>query len=386
MADLVEEIRRKKHVGIIIHNNAGLFSNGIIQNAYYIYQCLENIGYKCKFLCFEKDPVPFGYKDLPLTQISTSPLEFDPSEFHTIITVTRGLSALEYQMFKKENVNVISFVCGNQYMYHLEEFIKGPTHPGSSTYIGKSAVCDEVWLIPSFAYSLEYVSLIRGKPTFLVPHLWSPQVISESVAKLKKTEEDLYYKITNHCNKKIDILILEPNTALLKTAWLPLVASEKLHLTDSEIIANVYVFNFPAHNNAYKMTDNLTVQKKIRYFKRLQMPNIMTHFNEQKTFPIIVSHQILNSLNYLYYEALYYGWPLVHNSPDLEGCGYYYPENNISACVSAIMDAYNNHNKNYELYVEKTHKYLKRVDPLDETVGKIWNGYITEGISKNLAT
>lgn len=385
MASLtLSTLRKTKFVGIIIHDKASLFSNGITQNAYFLYQCLEAIGLKCKFLCFEPNPGKFEYGDLPLTQINTNPLEFDASEFHTIITVTRGLFSSEYEMFKKEKVHIISFVCGNQIMHHIEDFVRGPYNSNNSTYVGKGAVCDEIWLIPSLADSLEYVTLIRGKPTFLVPHLWSPKFIAEfTKLKFNKTESELFYKYVNHTGKKIDILILEPNIYVLKTAWIPIVASEKIHINNKELLENVYVFNFPKHENSYKMTDNLEIKSKLRFFKRLTMPEILTHFNEKKTFPIIVSHQIFNSLNYLYYEALYYGWPLVHNSPELDGCGYYYPGNNLSACADAIIDAYKNHNKNYTLYLEKAHKYLKRVDPFDEDVGKIWNGYIDEGISKS---
>ena len=30
-----------KKIGLVIHSGAHLFSNGIVQNAYFIYQCLE---------------------------------------------------------------------------------------------------------------------------------------------------------------------------------------------------------------------------------------------------------------------------------------------------------------------------------------------------------
>lgn len=382
----IDEIKRSKYVGIVIHDKAALFSNGITQNAYFIYQCLENIGYKCQFLCNEANPSKFEYNDLPLKQISKNPLEFDPDEYHTIITVTRGVSPDEYAMFKKAKVHVVAFTCGNTLMHHLEDFVRGPLKPGITTYIGKGAMCDEIWVIPSYEHSLEYISIIRGKPAFIVPHLWSPQIMIENTVKMyKQPESALLYNYANHFGKKIDILILEPNVALFKTSWLPLVASEKLHLMDEDIIENVYGFNFPVHNNSYTMTDNLKVCKKIRYFKRLPITDIFLHFNRKNTFPVIVSHHMLNGLNYLYYEALYYGWPLVHNSVELEDCGYYYPENNISACAEAIMKAYTMHNKTFETYLEKSRKYLKRVDPLDADMGKIWNGFLSAGISKSIA-
>jgi hypothetical protein len=336
------------------------------------------------FLCPDPDPSDFDFKSIPLKQISTDRTKFDPSLFHTIMTVTRGLTQSEYEMFKKEKVNVVAFTCGNAIMHHLEDFVRGPAIPGTSSYIGRKTPCDEIWTIPSYAHSLEYISLIRGRPAFVVPHLWSSEIISESVEKkFKKPKSFLSFDPFKHFGKKIDIIILEPNIALFKTAWLPIVASEKLNIEHEDILGEVYVFNFPKHSLSTEMTQNLSVSKKMRYFSRLSIPEILIHFNNKNTFPIIVSHQVLNSLNYLYYEALFYGWPLVHNSPDLDGCGYYYPENNLGACVEAILKAYNNHNKTLELYIEKSHNYLKRVDPLDKEMGKIWNGFVTAGIAKN---
>jgi hypothetical protein len=91
-------------------------------------------------------------------------------------------------------------------------------------------------------------------------------------------------------------------------------------------------------------------------------------------------------LNYLYYEALYYGWPLVHNSPDLDGCGYYYPENNIGACAEAIKKAYTFHNRTSKEYLEKGRAYLKRVDPFDAEMLRTWDGMISTGVANSLAS
>jgi hypothetical protein len=274
---------------------------------------------------------------------------------------------------------VVAFTCGNSIMLHMEEFVRGPLHSGQTTYIGKSAMCDEVWVIPSYKHCLDYISLVRGKPAFIIPHLWSPRFVIES------TTKDLFYNYAIHSGSKIDIIIMEPNTALFKNSWIPILACEKLNQIDESIIENIYVFCFPEHSNSSKMLENLTIASKVRKFKRLALPDILSHFNTKSTFPIILSHQILNSLNYLYYEAIYFGWPLVHNSLDLDGCGYYYPENDISTCASVILDVYHRHNKEVEQYKNNANKYLKRVNPHDEDMGKIWDGAISVGISKCLA-
>ena len=72
----------------------------------------------------------------------------------------------------------------------------------------------------------------------------------------------------------------------------------------------------------------------------------------------------------MYYEVLYFGYTLVHNSLDLGRCGYYYPEHNLKQCCEQIMYAYKNHNKHLDKYIEKSRNYLKRVDPYNPDVCK----------------
>lgn len=371
----IEKIRKEKLVGIVIHNKANLFSNGITQNAYFIYQCLENAGFKCQFLCHEPDPAKFGYKDLTVRQISLNPLEFDTAEYHTIITVTRGMLESHYKMFKEHKVRVVSFICGNSLMQHMEDFVRGPTIPGVSTGIGLSENSDELWVIPSLAHSIEYFKITKGcSIANIVPHLWSHQFLADTCVKYdKKKESDLIYNPAIHTNKKLTILILEPNLALVKNAWIPIIACEKLNKMYPDLIENVFVFNFPSHDSSYSMVSHLSLGSKLRKFKRLSMSEIMLHFNSESSFPVFLSHQILNPLNYLYYEVLYYGWPLVHNSDMLEGCGYFYPEIDIAKCAEAIMRSYNTHNYSPKTYIEKAHAYLNRIDPLDEENKKTWS-------------
>ncbi len=386
MLSRIEAIKKEKKVGIVIHNKANLFSNGITQNAYFIYQCLENAGTRCQFLCHDTEPAKFGYKDLTVKTISANPLEFDPSEYHTIITVTRGLNDEIYKKCKESKVRMISFNCGNSLMQHMEDFVKGPSAPGVSNGIGEKAFADEMWLIPSLAHSIDYYKVTRCIETIhIVPHLWSHTFIGETCLQYdKKPESELFYNFASHTNRKLNILILEPNFALVKNAWIPIIACEKLNRMYPDLIENVFVFNYPSHDLSYAMTDHLSLGKKLRKFKRLAMSEVMLHFNSQKAFPVILSYQMYTSLNYLYYEALYYGWPLVHNSTDLEDCGYYYPEIDISKCTDAIMKAYTTHNHNANLYIEKAQKYLERVDPLNDSNKKIWTQLIDVSIASSL--
>jgi len=67
----------------------------------------------------------------------------------------------------------------------------------------------------------------------------------------------------------------------------------------------------------------------------------------------------------------------------LDGCGYFYPENNIKACVEQILYAHKHHDKGVETYKDKAKEYLKRVDPLDPAVQKTFDQMIMASIVKN---
>lgn len=377
-------MKREKKLGIIIHDKASLFSNGIIQNAYFFYQCCAAMGYTCQLLCPEPNPSPFEHKDLSVKQITTDDSLFNASEYHTIVLITRDISKEVYELLKRHKVGIVTLVCGNNYMYDQEDFVKG-LKGNVNKYLGASRNIDEQWLIPSYRYALDYMEIIRKKPAYLVPHLWSPEIIREYTPRtIRKPESSLIYTNAKRNLKKINIVILEPNLNFFKTGWTPLIAAEKLHTMHPELIEFVYMFNFPSHEHAYKMTDAMSLGSKIRKFERKSMPEILHFFNNDSEYiPIFVSHQVLNSLNFLYYELLYYGFPLVHNSPDLDGCGYSFPENNIVKCVEQILYAQKHHDKGIETYKEKAKEYLKRVDPMDPVVQKTFDQMLTASIVKN---
>lgn len=378
---MLATIKKDKKVGIMIR--AGhLFSNGMVQNAYFLHQCFESIGYRCQFLSIEKDPAPFGHKDLSVQHLSTDPTRFNPNQYHTILTVGIGLNKEEYDMFKRANVGIVGFVCGNNYMMDQEDFVRGAR--GTVSFLGKQLV-DELWVIPSYHHSIDYLETLRKKPAFLVPHLWSSEIIRVYAPRsIKQEETALFYSLEKRTSPKINLLICEPNQYLFKTAWMPIIAAERLHMDHPDLFEFVYAFNYPEHPHAWTMGDALSLGPKLRRFKRLAIPEILHHFNHSSgSMPIFVSHQVLNSLNYLYYEVLYYGFPLVHNSPDLEGCGYYFPENDIKACAAQILYAQKHHDKGIETYKAKAREYLKRVDPLDTIVQRTFEQYLTASIVKN---
>lgn len=358
-------------IGIVVHSGAQLFSNGITQNAYFIYQCLEHLGYPCEFLCNEPDPKPFAYKQLPVRRLVPDP-DFVRA-YGLIITVTRGISDEMYALFAAAKVPVIGFTCGNNFMQDQEDFVRAP-RDALASFQGKSSADDELWIIPSFAPFRHYLETLRERPVYVVPHLWCPSVLNARAMSLSKVPcEKLVYDVCAHAEStQINLISTEPNLSFCKTSWFSVMAAERLFLATPERLHEMFVFNFPEHAHAHRMADCLKLGSKLRRFRRLEMDEILLYFNTQKQMPIFLTHQTNNPLNYVYYELLYFGYPLVHNSPDLDGCGYYYPENDLAACVEQIEYARTHHHKHIETYKARARAYLERVNPRNADVGKRW--------------
>ena len=79
---------------------------------------------------------------------------------------------------------------------------------------------------------------------------------------------------------------------------------------------------------------------------------------------IVLSTQWENGLNYAYNEALYGGYPLVHNSTLLpKGIGYYYDQFDAFDGAKKLIYAIENHDKNYDEYMQKANDYLDSLNP-----------------------
>jgi hypothetical protein len=355
-----------KSIGLLIDSDMSLFSNGLIQNAYFLYECIENCGFTCKFLSLKPHSKPFEYKNIPVSQFQIDSLEFDPTAYHAIITISTGFLEHEYNFLKKHNVRVFGFTCGNLYMNDAERFVYGDKAPGS--FLGRANV-DKCLVIPSYSNIKTYFEVTRGKPYYVAPHIWSP-VICDSHFK----STFLYDR--ERCRTKIHMLVLEPNLFVIKNAWPVIVAGEALEQENPKLLDKISVFCAGARKVKQTMIAALQVKPKVHLFDRVSVVSILERTNNEESMPIIVSYQNNNSLNYLYYECLHYGFPLVHNSPDLKACGYYYPENDIELCRDAILYAYTHHREEFYTYMKKADDFLKTLDPANPHVIDVHKGFL----------
>lgn len=351
----------------IITSSTPLFSSGLVQNAFFLYEAFTKGGNLCELLAYS-EPFKLSYKDIPVGKITQNTEEFNYEKYKAIVTVGNGITKEMYLKCKSHGIVVIGFVCGNVLPMNMAAFI---SETGKSSVVTKSQPIDKIWVIESFSYMKSYLELARGAPCYSVPHLWSPILLEDAaVNHFKKSTSDITFIAKK--SSKINIIIMEPNIDFVKNAIIPIMAAEKLYQTSPELIDEVYIFNFPEKSSsAHAIIDNLTVRSKIRIFKSQHSAAVFSHFNKMENMPIFVSHQILTPLNYLYYELMYYGFPLVHNSDLLKSYCYYYDEYDIDKCALQILNAFKTHFDCFEEQKLKNRLYLERIDP-EKSFG-YWN-------------
>ena len=128
--------------------------------------------------------------------------------------------------------------------------------------------------------------------------------------------------------------------------------------------AAFYVANGQAHrDNAHfaSFTTHLTAAQagKLTLEPRFVGAQFLAHHCDA-----VVTHQWENALNYLYWEALHGGYPLIHNSPMLDGLGYRYPDFDAEAGAKAVLGAFASHDDNFAAYKATAAERIAELDPV----------------------
>jgi len=349
-----------KRIGLTVRN-ANVNTNGNITNSWFLAQALRCIGYRVDFLTEEDNFDKFEATQDPVYKLNKDTTPYD--EYCLIIYGSYAISDIEHiYRFKQVGTRFVYFNCGNYYIFHQEEFVFGKVRD-QSQYMMMRIICqfiDEIWQIPSYAFMRPYLETLTQRRVYDIPHLWTNEMIERQI--VRGTPDALYYHPNRRRLDRIELIILEPNVNISKTSWLPLVIAERFQQKYPHILDRVHLFCF--RNNEYSqiMISNLIIQRigKLTVYDRTPMPVILNSFHQRESLPIFLSHQTLNPLNYIYYEMMQYGFPLVHNSDILQDHCYHYNDVDIDSAVDAIYRAHMNYAHEFTTMYRKNRDYLQK--------------------------
>lgn len=261
--------------------------------------------------------------------------------------------------FKAKGGKVVSMRVGNDYVIDIERmlFNKPPA------LLISGAPYDEVWTLSEYEKSCQfYFQSAFRTPVRIMPHLWSPVILERACKKLSSNEQFGY----RSGSKRWRIGVFEPNVCMVKTCYLPIVICESAHRLNADFIKHIYVCNTLQlkEQHAFMLFANSLdiVRHGLASFEgRLPIWQVLSRYCDA-----VVCHQWENAQNYIYYETLYGGYPLIHNSHLLAGCGYYYDDFDCEQGGQQLLKAYFEHDTNLATYRQRANEYLARLDPENE--------------------
>lgn len=221
----------------------------------------------------------------------------------------------------------------------------------------------EVWTLAAFERTCaRYQEIGYRAPVRLVPHLWSPALLEGAKASSGEVREFRYVP----GRARWRTAILEPNLSSVNTAHIPLLAIESAYRRRPSFLEVIRVFNAPS------LRENQIFVKFARSLDAIK--NGMATFEDSFSFieimgryaDVVVSHHWGNAQNYLYYEALYGGYPLVHNSAMIDGCGYRYADFDPEDGGQALLQAFLQHDHALESYLADGRRLIAKLAPTAE--------------------
>lgn len=297
-------------IGIFVKKPENIFSNGCIQQTYFLKKLFHNIGHKVDFLSIEKHYTHF---ELTNESIVFTDNNFDFSQYGCVLLGSLVLLPETNQTFidnlKSYNTKIINLICGNVFILHQEEFVFN-THKILSHY--KQDYFTENWVLEMYDYAHDYIQMLSDVHTCITPYVWDTDILDKYI----ETNSELNFDSIED-NSKINLLLFEPNMSIHKNSLVPLVICDEYYKRNKDKVNKVYVFcGDKVIKQNPEFVNNLDIYKdnKLEPYSRIIMPYIIDVVKKNNSFMnIVVSYNLLNNLNFLHLEMFHLGIPIIHN-------------------------------------------------------------------------
>jgi hypothetical protein len=339
----------------------GIFCNGLQQNIISLARLLKNIGYT-PIICVTHSIN--DSKDKPSDILIIEEKEIQEYLVDIDIILQAGwvirdslITQIKEKNPKCRNIHVLY---GNSMLADIERCDWNSTVPVSSHKV------DEVWISPHYEISFDYFKTYYKTEKILeLPYIWSPTYIEQLEKDLNKEGKSCYWS----ASKENNIGILEPNLNMTKHCLPSIMNIEEFYTSNPNSSLNkikAYCSTKLTEKKYFKglmWKLNITKDEKIFFYSRLNITRILS-----EECNLIMSHQLLNGLNYTYLETLFFNIPLIHNSSYIKDSGYYYPDYNTKSAALRLAEALETHEENIDKYTIKAKETIYRYSPQNPQV------------------
>lgn len=357
--------QRRLKVGVTLFLRRGqqsLWENGIFQNCFFLLNLLQRSpAIQAAYLVNGGDGDPSEAGDfLALSPAPVIDMDTALRELDIVIELSAQLNPAWATEFRSRGGRVVGMRVANDYAIDIERMVFDKPH----AMLISGTPYDVIWTLPAFEHTCaSYYQSAQRAPVRVMQHLWSPAIVERSMRAASLRAPFAYQASTQAGPRPWRLAVLEPNVCMVKTSFIPMLVADLAHRQDPRMIRNLRVFNTasltsnPEFVNFSRSLD--LVKHGIATFEgRLPVFEIMTEHADA-----IVSHQWENAQNYVYYEALYGGYPLIHNSDLIGSCGYRYHEFDCYEGALALRQAFASHDLRLDDYRREAREFLRTLDP-----------------------
>jgi hypothetical protein len=202
---------------------------------------------------------------------------------------------------------------------------------------------DTILVSSHYDFHQEYAAAInRVYPSVLVtPYVWEPFFV-----------QDLADTYKHRGCPPWSFTIIEPNISFQKCSLIPIMICEALFRRSPEKVHEVAVINGAKllESQYFKMTilPTLDIYKagKLHLLGRADTRTLAKAMNNH----ILIQHTVNNEYNYIFFEHMLMGFPVIHNFPRFKDYGYYYEGDDINGGLAQIDAIANGHSNSGETY------------------------------------
>lgn len=339
-------------VTFFLRDDTSIWSNGATQHCVFLWQLLRAAGHDV-FAINGGDATAPSPKMMTHAVPGLSFVSFDEvaAQMDLLIEMGAQVSSEQVERVHSRGGKAVSFKVGNAFIIDTERIIHGK----QAGAIFNGSKFDEIWTNPQHVPSCAaFWETCYRCPVRVVPHIWNSTFVDAAIKEFP-AELSFGYRAGQRPKR---IGIFEPNTNIVKTCMVPMLGCEEAFRRSPELIEHVYVTNseqLKGHLTFECFAKNLDLVRagKASFEGRFNMPWFLA-----KHADVVVAHQWENGLNYAYYDALYGGYPLVHNS-DMIPVGYRYDGfDSVGAGAAIRLACSQHHDENADKYREQAWRFL----------------------------
>lgn len=347
-------------VSIMTGDGQHVWNNGLVQNIYHFAGLLRSIPFVEEVYllnCGDRDTHPRGSDEAA----RSFPL-LKPTEAFDLIDVAiemGGAIDVEWiRRFRFRGGKFILHLCGQPYVSLVE-----PTVFDREGFFIDALRFEEIWLLAKDMVFAPMLRTIHRCPIHEVPYLWSPRFLEQTIEKTEDGEPRYGYRKGSLQPGRARPAIFEPNISPIKMGLIPYMICDAVERASPGTIDHVTYLNGDgtlAHPTFVHFMQNSTIYQagKAKIIGRDFFAHIM-----ERGSNIVVSHQINCPQNYVYLDALYGSYPLIHNSVLFKDAGYYYEASDAVAGAQALRDAIEQHDHELNAYARRGKSVIDGLSP-----------------------